>query len=62
MSQQPQYTYFISYSHAHGFGHTTLATYKPLTTRAMVKEIQQWLKENQPIKDPVLLNWIPLDS
>lgn len=59
--QNQQYSYFVSYSHCYGFGNAVLDSPVPLTTYTVVKDIQQWLRESQQIKDPILLHWIPLE-
>lgn len=62
-----EYHYFVSYQYAtsdnnKGFAHINLLLVEPLDQADRIEDVRQYLKENFPYDDVVILNFILLDQ
>ena len=56
------YRYFVSFTHSHGFGATTLAQNVPVRSMVVVTKMKEVIERENNLTDVVILNWQRFES
>jgi adenosylcobinamide amidohydrolase len=55
-----KYIYHVTYSFQGGLGRTNMIMNKKINTQAIVTEVEEYIKNQQNLKNVFLTNWIRL--